>query len=314
MSWVPCLQMGSYVPADAVAMTPLDGVFTRMGANDNIFRGRSTFLEELSEASSILAQASPRSLVIMDELGRGTSTHDGMAIADATLQVPSQGPSTRLPSFLCDPHARLPGSVDTSCLRHPHAPPSQHCWGFLDVPSACPVSPAVPGLSCSSRWALYSVLLSGRCCAQYLVQEVKCLTLFVTHYPWLAHIAEELPQSVGTFHVSFLMQEEGPTGTPNPTEGPEPANGQEVAKGPEGSQEAEAGQQARISFLYKLVPGVARSSFGLNVARMAQVGAPSCAPLVPGLCLHGAPYGDFPRSSPCESTLSLVEDQELAWH
>jgi len=97
---VPCALLvgacrwGLYVPADAVTMTPLDGVFTRMGAADNIFRGRSTFLEELSEASSILAQASARSLVIMDELGRGTSTHDGMAIADATLQVRYHGHPT----------------------------------------------------------------------------------------------------------------------------------------------------------------------------------------------------------------------------
>ncbi|KAF2456621.1 DNA mismatch repair protein MSH3 [Lineolata rhizophorae] len=78
-------QIGSYVPADAARLGLLDAVFTRMGAADNIFAGESTFMVELSETSDILKAASPRSLVILDELGRGTSTHDGVAIAEAVL-------------------------------------------------------------------------------------------------------------------------------------------------------------------------------------------------------------------------------------
>lgn len=79
-------QVGSFVPASSAKLHVLDGVFTRMGASDSIQHGRSTFLEELSEASHIIRTCSSRSLVILDELGRGTSTHDGVAIAYATLQ------------------------------------------------------------------------------------------------------------------------------------------------------------------------------------------------------------------------------------
>ncbi|XP_077378890.1 DNA mismatch repair protein Msh3 isoform X2 [Festucalex cinctus] len=79
-------QMGSYVPSSVARLGILDGIYTRMGASDNIYKGRSTFMEELTEASEIISHASERSLVILDELGRGTSTHDGIAIAYATLE------------------------------------------------------------------------------------------------------------------------------------------------------------------------------------------------------------------------------------
>ncbi|KAL2787759.1 muts domain V-domain-containing protein [Aspergillus keveii] len=78
-------QIGSYVPAQSARLGMLDAVFTRMGAFDNMLAGESTFMVELSETADILKQATPRSLVILDELGRGTSTHDGVAIAQAVL-------------------------------------------------------------------------------------------------------------------------------------------------------------------------------------------------------------------------------------
>lgn len=78
-------QIGSYVPAKSAKLGMLDGIFTRMGAFDNMMAGESTFMVELSETSDILKQATSRSLVILDELGRGTSTHDGVAIAQAVL-------------------------------------------------------------------------------------------------------------------------------------------------------------------------------------------------------------------------------------
>ncbi|KAK0746081.1 DNA mismatch repair protein msh-3 [Schizothecium vesticola] len=79
-------QIGSFVPAAAMSLTLSDAIHTRMGARDNLFAGESTFMVEVSETATILRAATPRSLVILDELGRGTSTHDGAAIAHAVLE------------------------------------------------------------------------------------------------------------------------------------------------------------------------------------------------------------------------------------
>ncbi|KAL2779502.1 DNA mismatch repair protein Msh3 [Daubentonia madagascariensis] len=79
-------QIGSYVPAEEATVGIVDGIFTRMGAADNIYKGRSTFMEELTDTAEIIRKATSQSLVILDELGRGTSTHDGIAIAYATLE------------------------------------------------------------------------------------------------------------------------------------------------------------------------------------------------------------------------------------
>ncbi|EFA84229.1 DNA mismatch repair protein [Heterostelium album PN500] len=79
-------QIGSNVPAASCRLGVVDAIYTRMGAHDNIEKGSSTFFVELQETSAILQQATPRSLVILDELGRGTSTHDGVAIAYSSLR------------------------------------------------------------------------------------------------------------------------------------------------------------------------------------------------------------------------------------
>ncbi|RLM74028.1 DNA mismatch repair protein [Panicum miliaceum] len=84
-------QVGSFVPASSAILHVVDGIYTRMGASDSIQQGTSTFHEEMNEASNILHNCSSRSLVIIDELGRGTSTHDGVAIAYATLHYLLKG-------------------------------------------------------------------------------------------------------------------------------------------------------------------------------------------------------------------------------
>lgn len=138
-----------------------------MGASDTIQLGRSTFLEEMTETSHILQHSTSRSLVIIDELGRGTSTHDGLAIAYAALHN--------------------------------------------------------------------------------LLKYKKCLLLFVTHYPKVADIVKEFPRSVGVYHVSYLTSHQNPTLSPLKSD------------------------HQDVTYLYKLVPGVAESSFGFKVAQLAQV-------------------------------------------
>ncbi|GAB2227698.1 hypothetical protein Droror1_Dr00009525 [Drosera rotundifolia] len=169
-------QVGSFVPASYAKLHVLDGIYTRMGASDNIQQGRSTFLEELSEASQILQSCTSGSLVILDELGRGTSTHDGVAIAYATLH--------------------------------------------------------------------------------HLLEQKRCLVLFVTHYPKIADIQKEFPGAVGTYHVSYVTSNNG-----------------------DSSSECELGgsnaNNEDVTYLYKLVPGISERSFGFKVAQLAQLPA-SC--------------------------------------
>lgn len=150
-------QIGSFVPCDSAELGIIDGVFTRMGAFDNMMAGESTFMVELSETSDILKLATDRSLVVLDELGRGTSTHDGVAIASAVLD--------------------------------------------------------------------------------WLVREKRCLTLFITHYQFLARMADGFPgQELKNVHMRFSEDEEGGD---------------------------------NVTFLYEVGEGVAHRSYGLNVARLA---------------------------------------------
>ncbi len=86
-------QMGSFVPAEAVRMGVVDKIFTRVGASDNISMGESTFMVEMNETASILNNISERSLVLLDEIGRGTSTYDGISIAWAIAEFLHDNPA-----------------------------------------------------------------------------------------------------------------------------------------------------------------------------------------------------------------------------
>ena len=88
-------QIGSFVPADSAEIGLVDRIFTRIGAQDDIATGQSTFMVEMTETAAILAQSTAKSLVVLDEVGRGTSTYDGMAIAQALIEYIHNDPRLR---------------------------------------------------------------------------------------------------------------------------------------------------------------------------------------------------------------------------
>jgi DNA mismatch repair protein MutS len=79
-------QSGCFVPAERMRLGLVDRIYTRIGASDNVARGRSTFMVEMTETAAILNTATPRSLVLLDEMGRGTATYDGLSLAWATVE------------------------------------------------------------------------------------------------------------------------------------------------------------------------------------------------------------------------------------
>jgi DNA mismatch repair protein MutS len=115
-------QSGSFVPATRAKVGIVDRLFSRVGASDNLARGRSTFMVEMVETAAILAQATPRSLVILDEIGRGTSTYDGLAIAWAVVEAMHDQVQCRT-LFATHYHelTRLVGRLDSLSLHHVRA-------------------------------------------------------------------------------------------------------------------------------------------------------------------------------------------------
>ncbi|WP_310467187.1 DNA mismatch repair protein MutS [Sphingomonas sp.] len=115
-------QAGSFVPAARAKVGIVDKLFSRVGAADNLARGRSTFMVEMVETAAILAQATPNSLVILDEIGRGTSTYDGLAIAWAVVEAMHDSVKART-LFATHYHelTRLAGRLDGLSLHHVRA-------------------------------------------------------------------------------------------------------------------------------------------------------------------------------------------------
>jgi DNA mismatch repair protein MutS len=115
-------QAGSFVPASRAKIGIVDRLFSRVGASDNLARGRSTFMVEMVETAAILAQATSQSLVILDEIGRGTSTYDGLAIAWAVVEAMHDQVKCRT-LFATHYHelTRLAGRLDCLSLHHVRA-------------------------------------------------------------------------------------------------------------------------------------------------------------------------------------------------
>ena len=116
-------QMGSFIPADRAKMGIVDRVFTRVGANDDIARGRSTFMVEMQETANILNNATPKSLIVLDEIGRGTSTFDGISIAWAVAEYLHDNPKVKAKTLfathyheLTDLSLTLDGVINCSVL------------------------------------------------------------------------------------------------------------------------------------------------------------------------------------------------------
>ncbi|XP_078413344.1 DNA mismatch repair protein Msh6 [Cetorhinus maximus] len=143
-------QLGCYVPAESCKFNPVDRVFTRLGASDRIMSGESTFFVELSETSSILQHATPHSLVLLDELGRGTATYDGTAIASAVVKELAENIKCRT-LFSTHYHSLVEDFSHSTAVRLGHMAcmvenecedPSQETITFLYkfIKGACPKS------------------------------------------------------------------------------------------------------------------------------------------------------------------------------
>jgi DNA mismatch repair protein MutS len=105
-------QMGSFVPAAAARMGLVDRIFTRIGAQDEIHAGQSTFMVEMVETANILHHATPRSLLVLDEIGRGTSTYDGVSIAWAVIEYIHNHPQLRAKTLFATHYHELTQLAD----------------------------------------------------------------------------------------------------------------------------------------------------------------------------------------------------------
>ncbi len=104
--------VGSFVPARSARIGVLDGIYTRIGASDDLASGRSTFMVEMSELASILSRATPNSLILLDEIGQGTGTADGLSIARATLEYIHENPAVAAKTLFATHYHQLIALAD----------------------------------------------------------------------------------------------------------------------------------------------------------------------------------------------------------
>src|SRR5213078_1025963 len=107
-------QAGSFVPARSAKIPIIDRIFARVGASDNIARGQSTFMVEMQETANILHQATSRSLVVLDEIGRGTATFDGLSIAWAVAECLATHPTVRPKTLFATHYHELTDLADAT--------------------------------------------------------------------------------------------------------------------------------------------------------------------------------------------------------
>uniref|UniRef100_A0A665WS10 DNA mismatch repair protein n=1 Tax=Echeneis naucrates TaxID=173247 RepID=A0A665WS10_ECHNA len=201
-------QLGCYVPAESLHFTPVDRVFTRLGASDRIMAGESTFFVELSETASILHHATKHSLVLLDELGRGTATYDGTAIASAVVKELAEKICCRT-LFSTHYHSLVEDYANSPAVRLGHMAcmvenecedPSQETITFLYkfITGACPKS---YGFNAARLASLpEEVIQSGHRKAREFEKSTTSLRLFKK----LCQFAED--KTLDNTHFASLVQ------------------------------------------------------------------------------------------------------------
>ena len=112
-------QLGSFVPADSANISIVDKIFTRIGASDNLYKGESTFMVEMKEVNNILRYATKNSLLILDEVGRGTSTFDGLSLAWAILEYITKNIKSKT-LFATHYHELIDLEHTFACIKNKH--------------------------------------------------------------------------------------------------------------------------------------------------------------------------------------------------
>ena len=212
-------QAGGFVPAEAARIGLVDRLFSRVGASDNLARGRSTFMVEMVETAAILAQATERSFVILDEVGRGTSTYDGLALAWAVAEAVHSGNRCRC-LFATHYHelARLAESCEALSLHHVRA---REWHGDLVLLHELAVGPAdrsyglavaklagVPAPVVARAKAVLDRLEKGRAETGGLAAGLGDLPLFAAAAEYKKEVVDQLRLRLGSLDIDALTPRE----------------------------------------------------------------------------------------------------------